>query len=90
MFFFEEFPVYIYDVKLPRVSEVQRAAEAAEKAAQMAKGAMKAWWVQDGFVGKMQWSGQIIATSRDLGPQKVAEEGKSPYFKQKSRLVKIL
>ncbi len=22
----------------------------------------------------------IIATSHDLGPQKVAEEGKSPYF----------
>ena len=32
-------------------------------------------------------SGQILATSHEfLGPQKVAEEGKSPYFK--SRLVK--
>ena len=27
-------------------------------------------------------SGQIIATSHDLGPQKVAEEGKSPYFRK--------
>ena len=28
------------------------------------------------------WFGQIIATSRDLGPQKVVEEGKSPFFKE--------
>ena len=34
--------IYIYDLK-PHGDEVQRAAEAAEKAAQMAKGAMKAW-----------------------------------------------
>ena len=27
-------------------------------------------------------SGQIIATSHDLGPQKVAKEGKSPYFRE--------
>ena len=27
-------------------------------------------------------SGQIIATSHDLGPQKVAEEGKSLYFRE--------
>ena len=27
-------------------------------------------------------SGQIIATSHDLGPQKVAEKGKSPYFRE--------
>ena len=26
--------------------------------------------------------GQIIATSHDLGPQKVAKEGKSPYFRE--------
>ena len=36
----------------------------------------------------MKWSysnhpsGQIIATSHDLGPQKVAKEGKSPYFRK--------
>ena len=28
------------------------------------------------------WSGQIIATSHDLGPQKVAQEGKSPYIRE--------
>ncbi len=33
-------------------------------------------------------SGQFIATSHDLGPQKVAQEGKSPYFKDSRRLVK--
>ena len=27
-------------------------------------------------------SGQIIATSHDLGPQKVAKEGKSTYFRE--------
>ena len=27
-------------------------------------------------------SGQIIATSHDLGPQKVAEKGKFPYFRE--------
>ena len=27
-------------------------------------------------------SGQIIATSHDLGHQKVAKEGKSPYFRE--------
>ncbi len=27
-------------------------------------------------------SGQIIATSHDLGPQKVAKGGKSPYFRK--------
>ena len=27
-------------------------------------------------------TGQIIATSHDLGPQKVADEGKSPYFRE--------
>ena len=27
-------------------------------------------------------SGQIIATSQDLGPQNVAEEGKSHYFRE--------
>ena len=27
-------------------------------------------------------SGQIIATSHDLGPQKVATEGKSPHFRE--------
>ncbi len=27
-------------------------------------------------------SGQIIATSHDLGPQKAAEEGKYPYFRE--------
>ena len=27
-------------------------------------------------------SGQIIATSHDLGPQKVAKEGKSPNFRE--------
>ena len=27
-------------------------------------------------------SGQIIATSHDLGPQKVAKAGKSPYFRE--------
>ena len=30
-------------------------------------------WLDCGF-------GQIIATSHDLGPQKVAKEGKSPYI----------
>ena len=33
-------------------------------------------------------SGQTIATSHDLGPQKVAKEGKSPANSGKSRLVK--
>ena len=33
-------------------------------------------------------SGEIIATSHDLGPQNVAEEGKSPFFQKKSRLAK--
>ena len=33
-------------------------------------------------------SRQIIATSHDLGPQKVAKEGKSPYFRNSQRLVK--
>ncbi len=28
------------------------------------------------------YSGQILATSHDLGPQKVAKEGKSPYFRE--------
>ena len=27
-------------------------------------------------------SGQIIATSHDLGPQNLAEQGKSPYFRE--------
>ena len=27
-------------------------------------------------------SGQNIATSQDLGPQKVAKEGNSPYFRK--------
>ena len=27
-------------------------------------------------------SGQIIATSHDLGPQNLAKEGKSPYFRE--------
>ena len=30
----------------------------------------------------IQYSGQIIATSHDLDPQKVAKEGKSRYFRQ--------
>ena len=34
------------------------------------------------------YSGQIIATSHDLGPQSVAKEGKSPKISGKSRLVK--
>ena len=29
-----------------------------------------------------QHSGRILGTSHDLGPQKVAEEGKSPYFRE--------
>ena len=33
-------------------------------------------------------SRQIIATSHDLGPQKVAKEGTSPYFKNSQGLVK--
>ena len=33
-------------------------------------------------------SGQIIATSHDLGPHKVAKQGKSPKISGKSRLVK--
>ena len=28
------------------------------------------------------YSGQIIATSHDLGPQKVAKEGKSSYLRK--------
>ena len=31
-----------------------------------------------GYAGWMKQSGQIMATSHELGPQKVAEEGKSP------------
>ncbi len=31
---------------------------------------------------KLDESGQIIATSHNLGPQNVAEEGKSPYFRE--------
>ena len=31
-------------------------------------------------IQKVHDSGQIIATSHDLGPQKVAKEGKSPIF----------
>ena len=27
-------------------------------------------------------TGQIIATSHDLGPQELAEDGKSPYFRK--------
>ncbi len=30
----------------------------------------------------LQISGQIIATSHDLGPQKLAQEGKTPYFRE--------
>ena len=33
-------------------------------------------------------AGQIIATSHEMGPQKVAEEGKSSAISGKSRLVK--
>ena len=31
--------------------------------------------------GNPSVAGQIIATSHDLGPQTVAKEGKSPYFR---------
>ena len=33
-------------------------------------------------VGIFHCSGKIIATSHDLGPQKVAKEGKSLYFRK--------
>ena len=39
----------------------------------------------DSFPVKKGWStstGQIMATSHDLGPQEVAEEGNSPYFRE--------
>ena len=35
------------------------------------------WMFEDWYC-----SGQITATSHDLGPQKVAEEGKSPYSRE--------
>ena len=40
------------------------------------------------WVGTLHVAGQNIATSHDLDPQKIAKEGKSPYFRAVRRLVK--
>ena len=44
--------------------------------------------IYDMYIYICMISGQIIATSHDLGPQKVAEERKSPAISGNSRLVK--
>ena len=42
----------------------------------------KRWSFQTNIYIYRYISGQIIATSHDLGPQKVAEKGKFPYFRE--------
>ena len=39
------------------------------------------WLIVPTFGSHKMFIGQIIAISHDMGPQKVAEEGKSPYFR---------